>query len=76
MQEGAVLNHAPVLVRGIRRQMCKAKMGRLVWGALLAGGVLIVSSSPAMAQAGRLDPAFGVRGVFTGGGGRGHRGSN
>jgi hypothetical protein len=64
MKEVAVLNHASVLVMGIRRQMSKAEMGTLVWGALLAGAVLIASSSPAMAQAGKLDPTFGVRGVF------------
>jgi len=65
MKEVAVLNQASVLVRGIPRQMNKTEMGTLVWGALLVGAVLIASSSPAMAQAGKLDPTFGVRGVFT-----------
>jgi uncharacterized delta-60 repeat protein len=65
MDEVAILNHASVLMRETRRQMSKTQMGTLVWGALLAGAVLFASSSPAMAQAGMLDPTFGVRGVFT-----------
>jgi hypothetical protein len=36
----------------------------MIWGALVAGAALIASSSPAMAQAGKLDPTFGVGGVF------------
>lgn len=36
----------------------------MIWGALVAGAALIALSSPAMAQAGKLDPTFGVGGVF------------
>lgn len=65
MKELTVFNHASIIVMRIRRQMRKAKMGTFAWGALLAGAVLIISSSPAMAQAGKLDPTFDIQGVFT-----------
>jgi uncharacterized delta-60 repeat protein len=65
VNELSIFNHAPIVVRQIRRQMSKPKMGTFVWSVLLAGAVLIGSSSPAMAQAGKLDPTFGIQGVFT-----------
>jgi hypothetical protein len=60
---GAV-NHASAAVRGACRQMGNGQMQTMIWGALVAGAALIASSSPAMAQAGKLDPTFGVGGVF------------
>jgi len=51
--------------RQIPVQRHKVNLGTMVRGTLLACAALIASSSPAMAQAGKLDPTFGVRGVFT-----------
>jgi hypothetical protein len=65
MSELGVWNHASVVTQQIRMQICKLTLGTVVRGALLACAALILSSSPAMAQAGKLDPAFGVGGVFT-----------
>lgn len=65
MKEVAVFNQASIVVSRIRRQMTKVKIDTFVCGALLAGAVLIASSSPAMAQAGKLDPTFAVQGAFT-----------
>src|SRR4029077_398480 len=65
MRDVGVSNHASVVSRQIQMQAGKLNMGTMVRGALLACAALIVSSSPAMAQAGKLDPTFGVGGVFT-----------
>jgi uncharacterized delta-60 repeat protein len=64
MKTIGVVNHASAAVRGASRQMGKGRMRTMIWGALVAGAALIASSSPAMAQAGKLDPTFGVGGVF------------
>ena len=60
-----MLRQASVVGRQIQMQMNKAIRKTMVRSALLAGAALIVSSGPAMAQAGKLDPTFGVAGVFT-----------
>ena len=65
MSELGVWNHASVVTQQIRMQICKLTLGTVVRGALLACAALILSASPAMAQAGKLDPTFGVGGVFT-----------
>src|SRR4029077_17485389 len=39
MNELSIFNHAPIVVRQIRRQMSKPKMGTFVWSVLLAGAV-------------------------------------
>jgi len=64
MKTIGVVNHASAAVRGACRQMGKGRMRTMIWGALVAGAALIASSGPAMAQAGKLDPTFGVGGVF------------
>jgi uncharacterized delta-60 repeat protein len=65
MNEVGVLNHASVVGRQVLAQRSKSNPGTIVRRVLLACAALIVSSSPAMAQAGKLDPTFGVGGVFT-----------
>jgi len=59
------LSEASVFRKQIKMHMNKRKLKTMVRGALLAAGALIVSSSSAMAQAGKLDPTFGAGGVFT-----------
>src|SRR5580704_15765554 len=65
MNEIGVLNRGSVVERQIRLQRKRVNLGTIVRRVLLACAALIVSSSLAMAQAGKLDPAFGVGGVFT-----------
>jgi uncharacterized delta-60 repeat protein len=64
MREIGVSNHAPGARRETWLRTSKLLVGKAMRGALLACAVLVVSSSPAMAQAGKLDPTFGVGGVF------------
>jgi uncharacterized delta-60 repeat protein len=65
MKEVGVLNRGSAVERQIRTKLSKVSMGKVVRSVLLACAALIISSSPAMAQAGRLDATFGVGGVFT-----------
>ena len=67
MKNEGVSNHASAVKRPMQMQAGKLSLGTILRGALLACAALIVSSSPAMAQAGKLDPTFGVGGVFTNG---------
>ena len=48
-----------------RIQRKRVKLQTIACGALLACATLLASSSPAMAQAGKLDSSFGVGGIFT-----------
>ena len=66
MNELGVLTRTFAVGRQVRMQKSKVKLGTVVRSALLACTALIVSSSPAMAQAGKLDPTFGVGGIFKG----------
>jgi uncharacterized delta-60 repeat protein len=60
-----VLSQNFVVSKKIGVYRSKVIPGTMVRSALLACAALIVSSSPAMAQAGKLDTTFGIRGVFT-----------
>jgi uncharacterized delta-60 repeat protein len=68
MKGVVVSKHTSVLARQIRLEVKKIKLKTTACGALLACA-LIASSSPTRAQAGNLDPTFGVAGVFTDGAG-------
>jgi uncharacterized delta-60 repeat protein len=65
MNEVVGFNHASVVGKQMWLQRSKLKLRTVVQAALLTCAVLIASSGPAMAQAGKLDPTFGVGGIFT-----------
>jgi uncharacterized delta-60 repeat protein len=64
MCEIDVVNRAPMGKTQNRLPMSNLNLGTTIWGVVLACAVLVAWSNPAMAQAGKLDPAFGTGGTF------------
>lgn len=65
MKVAAVSKHDSRVESLARVQRKRVKLKTIACGALLACAALLASSSPAMAQAGKLDSGFGVGGIFT-----------
>jgi uncharacterized delta-60 repeat protein len=64
MKEVRISKHASTLGRQIQVQRKKIKLESILRGALVASAALSAFANPAMAQAGKLDPAFGAGGIF------------
>jgi uncharacterized delta-60 repeat protein len=64
MKQVAVSKHDSVFGKQIQIQLRKIKLKTITCVALVAGAALSALSSPAMAQAGKLDPTFGASGLF------------
>jgi len=65
MKVAAISKHDSRVESLARVQRKKVKLKTIACGALLAFCALLASSSPAMAQAGKLDSSFGIGGIFT-----------
>jgi len=64
MKQVAVSKNDLVFGSQIQIQLRKIKLKTITCVALVAGAALSALSSPAMAQAGKLDPTFGAGGLF------------
>jgi uncharacterized delta-60 repeat protein len=65
MKGVSLSGHASAVRRQIGLPTSKVNLGTILRVGVLACAALIVSSSPAMGQAGKLDPTFATGGVFT-----------